>query len=139
MTFFSTTSALIPALVTRLSPILALGVVVQGLPDSRREAGFIANDAVTLAWIAWSPIQGAGSSVTGAVTQAITLNCRISVASLTLRDQVADLLYQRLAGWQLPTVNTFLQYGGSEIIPPSDNDPDYRQDVRFAMVIQSRP
>ena len=139
MTFFSQTSALISELVIRLAPVVSLGVAVQGLPDSRRETGFIANDAVTLAWIAWSPIQGAGNSVTGAVTQTITLNCRISVGSLTLRDQVADLLYKRLAGWKVPTLNTFLQYGGSEIIPPADNDPDYRQDVRFAMVLQSRP
>jgi hypothetical protein len=135
---FSLTTTLIPVLVARLSPIAALGVAVQGLPDSRRESGFVANDAVTLAWIAWSPVQGAGNSVSGAVTQTITLNCRISVRKLSLRDQVADLLYQRLAGWQVRQ-GTFLQYGGSEIIPPADNDPDYRQDVRFAMVVQNRP
>jgi len=98
---FSLTTTLIPVLVARLSPIAALGVAVQGLPDSRRESGFVANDAVTLAWIAWSPVQGAGNSVSGAVTQTITLNCRISVRKLSLRDQVADLLYQRLAGWQV--------------------------------------
>lgn len=138
MSFFSLTSTLIPVLVARLSPVVALGVAVQGLPDSRRETGFVANDAVTLAWIAWSPIQGAGNSATGAVTQTITLNCRISVGSLTMRDQVADLLYQRLAGWQVRP-GTFLSFGGSEIIPPADNDPDYRQDVRFAMMVQSRP
>ncbi len=135
---FSLTTTLIPVLVARLSPIAALGVAVQGLPDSRRESGFVANDAVTLAWIAWSTVQGAGNSVSGAVTQTITLNCRISVRRLSLRDQVADLLYQRLAGWQV-SQGTFLQYGGSEIIPPADNDPDYRQDVRFAMVVQNRP
>ena len=135
---FSLTTTLIPVLVARLSSIAALGVAVQGLPDSRRESGFVANDAVTLAWIAWSPVQGAGNSVSGAVTQTITLNCRISVRKLSLRDQVADLLYQRLAGWQV-SQGTFLQYGGSEIIPPADNDPDYRQDVRFAMVVQNRP
>ena len=98
---FTLTTTLIPTLVTRLAPITSLGVAVQGLPDSRRESGFIANDAVTLAWIAWSPVQGAGNSVSGAVTQTVTLNCRISVRRLSLRDQVADLLYQRLAGWQV--------------------------------------
>ncbi len=78
----SLTTTLIPVLVARLSPITALGVAVQGLPDSRRESGFVANDAVTLAWIAWSPVQGAGNSVSGAVTQTITLTVAYRCVSL---------------------------------------------------------
>jgi hypothetical protein len=115
-------------------------VTVQGLPDSRKEAGFVASNSLTLAWAAWSPLQGQGNSIAGAVTQAATLNCRISAATLSLRNQAADLLYQRIAGWELPEMQGhFLQYGGAEIIPPADNDSSYRMDVRFAVVFQSRP
>jgi hypothetical protein len=141
--FFSATEALIPEMRTRLQPVIDLGVAVQGLPDGRADAGFVASNSVTLAWIAYSPIQGQGNSVSGLTTQTLTLNARISANSLTLRNQVADLLYQRLTGWSLTGVTglagCFLSWGGAEIIPPAENDADYRMDVRFGLVIQSRP
>lgn len=130
--------SLTPLIVTRLAPILSLSVAVQGLPEVRQDVGFKANDAVTLVWAAWSPIEGQGNRVSGLTTQVLTLNCRISVRSLGIRDQVADLIFQRLGGWEV-SPGTFLQWGGAEIVPPAENDPDYRMDLRFALLIQSRP
>jgi hypothetical protein len=135
---FALTDSLIPVIVARLAPIADLGMTVQGLPDNRKEAGFVANDAVTLAWAAWAPLQGQGNSVSGLSTHADTLNCRITAARRTLRNQAADLLFQRLTGWEVMPGNV-LQWGGAEIIPPGDNDASYRLDVRFALVMQSRP
>jgi hypothetical protein len=137
---FATLEAQIPTLITRLAPIAALGVAVQGLPNTRQDIGYKANDAVTLTWVAWSPFQGAGNAVSGLSTMGCTLNCRISTRSLSTRGEVADMLFQRLAGWELPTLpGHVLQFGGGELIPPLENEPDYRMDVRFAIVLQAKP
>jgi hypothetical protein len=135
---FATTRSLIPIIVARLEAISALGVTVQGLPKKRKSAGFVSSNSVTLAWAAWSPLQGQGNSVSGLSTHVDTLNCRVTIEDLDIHDQVGDLLFQRLTGWEVMPGHV-LQWGGAEIIPPADNDASYRLDVRFALVMQSRP
>ena len=138
---FALTASLTPALIDRLgTPLAALNVSVQGLPNKRAEAGFKAEDAVTLSWVAWSPIAGKGNAVLGSVTQTLTLNCGIAALQLSTRDAVADVLYQYLAGWEITGYpGYFLQFGGAELTPPMPNNPCWMMDVRWGLVVQSRP
>lgn len=130
--------SLVPLLVERLAPVTALGVRVAGLPDELAQTGYALGDMVLIIPVSFSPIQGQGNAVRGSATLTCTFNARIQVRQQSRLYEVADLVFQLLAGWEI-VGGMVLTYNGSELVPGAQNDPAWISDMQWAVTYQVKP
>lgn len=130
--------SLVPLIIARLGPVADLGIRVAGLPDELAQTGYALGDMVLVVPVSFSPIQGQGNVVRGAVTMTCTFNLRVQVKQQSRLYEVADLVFQLLSGWEI-VGGMVMTYNGSELVPGSQNDPAWISDIQWGVTYQAKP